>query len=171
MNQKIIDVWDTSCINSYNVIKYNDFFNKYNTVCKQLNTGYRFDYARVPQYDLIILLGTVVISKYSTLINSQNRFKGIKLIAECFNIPVINYDDTYISDKLRKEYSTDYYKIMGNEQTNELFKIIKQINPQKTLIIYGSMQYPSFQEVIYKDLVQNIRKFILEGFDETNIPY
>lgn len=166
MNQKIIDVWDTSCINSYNaeVIKYN-------TVCEQLNTGYHFDYARVPQYDLIILLSTTVINKYSILINSQNRFKGIKLIAECFDIPVINYEDNYISDKLRKEYSTDYYKIMGNEQTNELFKFIKQINPQKTLIIYGSMWYPNFQKITYKYLVQNIRKFILEGFDETNIPY
>lgn len=165
MKKKLIDVWNASDVNIPNslTIPYNLSENKYFDVCKQLNTGYLFDYQKVPQYDLIILFGSITISRYCDDIRIfVTRFRGIEFIANCFEIPTLFFDFGNVSNSLKEKWNTDIYKLVNPTDIEELFNFIKQINPENTLIVYGAFRQSTIEKYIYTDMTETIKKLIME---------
>ena len=166
MKKKQIDVWNASDINMpySKTVRFDLSEPIYQNLCEHLHSGYLFDYQKVPQYDLIVLFGTITVSRYcSTIRNFQLRFRGLELIAECFDIPILLFDFGYVSKILKEKWNTDTYKLMDNSNLKEFFDFIKLVKPQKTLIVFGSMRYSPAEKHIYTDITKAIKNLIMGG--------
>lgn len=50
---------------------------------------------------------------------------------------------------------------MDNSNLKEFFDFIKLVNPQKTLIVFGSMRYSPAEKHIYTDMTKAIKNLIM----------